>query len=87
MVEPEEWITTAEGLDNDHRTEQASLDTHKRTRVPQYSSIHIFQPFLTMTLRKLFPNYDLEVAKAGGRWVIKFPLSTGTVLIRLLQHS
>ena len=67
IVEPEEWVTTAEGLDNGHRTERSPLDSHKRARVPQYASLHGFQPFLTMAHRKLFPNYDLEVAKAGGR--------------------
>jgi hypothetical protein len=70
MIEPEEWVTTAEGLEDRHRDEQS---TQKRSRVPQYATFHGFQSMTTMALRKLFTTFEFEVCKAGARCVSCFP--------------
>ncbi|KAF8507736.1 hypothetical protein JB92DRAFT_3098220 [Gautieria morchelliformis] len=62
MVEPEEWVTTPEGL-VDH---PADSSAPKRARVSQFTSFHSFQTFLTLALRKLFPTFDHELAKVGS---------------------
>jgi hypothetical protein len=64
VIEPEESVMTAEGLD-DHG-EKVAIALQKRPRVPQYAAFHGFQFFLTLGLRKMFSNFDLELAKTGS---------------------
>ncbi|KAF8529996.1 hypothetical protein JB92DRAFT_2859327 [Gautieria morchelliformis] len=64
MVEPEESVTR---LDDDHHGEKSTLVVQKRSRVPQYTSFHTYQSFMTLAVRKLFPNFDQEVVKTGAR--------------------
>ncbi|KAF8492268.1 hypothetical protein JB92DRAFT_3147513 [Gautieria morchelliformis] len=64
MIEPEESVMTAEGLD-DHG-EKIAIAVHKRQRVPQYAVFHGFQFFMTIGLRKMFSNFDAELAKTGS---------------------
>ncbi|KAF8524139.1 hypothetical protein BU17DRAFT_43208 [Hysterangium stoloniferum] len=65
IVEAEDWLSTPEGLEDRHRDPNAQ----KRSRVPQYTSLHGFQPFATMALRKMFNYFDAEVRKSGARFV------------------
>ena len=65
MIEPEEWVTKTEGVADAH----SSPVLQKRSRVPQYNTFHGYQSFTTRVLRKLFRDFDSEVAKAGGRCV------------------
>jgi hypothetical protein len=67
MVEPEESVTANERLTDHHHDEKPSLVVQKRSRVPQYTSFHGYQSFMTLALRKLFPNFDHETAKTGAR--------------------
>ena len=72
MIEPEEWITKAEVRDK-----KSSPVFQKRSRVPQSTTFHGYQAFISLALRRLFQTYDLELAKAGARcasWF--FQLST-----------
>ncbi|KAF8497277.1 hypothetical protein JB92DRAFT_2987843 [Gautieria morchelliformis] len=66
MVEPEESVTRP---DDHHHDEKSSSVVQKRSRVPQYTSYHAYQAFMTLAVRKLFPNFDHEVVKAGARVV------------------
>ncbi|KIJ42124.1 hypothetical protein M422DRAFT_31490 [Sphaerobolus stellatus SS14] len=88
IVEPEEWVTTEEGLHDRHRQalDNYSLEAdHKRARVFQYTFMHGYQMFLPMALKKLFKNFEVEIRRAGGRLVphdfqvywsgIPFPMS------------
>ena len=65
MIEPEEWVTKTEVVAD----AQSSPVLHKRSRVPQYTTFHGYQSFTTRVLRKLFKDFDREVARAGGRCV------------------
>ncbi|KAI5116397.1 hypothetical protein M0805_005865 [Coniferiporia weirii] len=70
VVEPEAWTATEEGKGNTFSAEGAPIDSqreHVRTRVMQYTSVHVFQPLALYALRKLFPNADQEVRNADGR--------------------
>ncbi|KAF8492265.1 hypothetical protein JB92DRAFT_3003916 [Gautieria morchelliformis] len=66
MVEPEESVTRP---DDHHHDEKSSSVAQKRSRVPQYNSYHGYQAFMTLAVRKWFPNFDHEVVKAGARVV------------------
>ncbi|KAF8529794.1 hypothetical protein JB92DRAFT_2859630 [Gautieria morchelliformis] len=66
MVEPEESVTRP---DDHHHDEKSSSVVQQRSRVPQYTSYHGYQAFMTLAVRKLFPNFDHEVVKAGARVV------------------
>ncbi|KAF8492267.1 hypothetical protein JB92DRAFT_3003922 [Gautieria morchelliformis] len=66
MVEPEESVTRQ---DDHHHGEKSSSVVQKRSRVPQYTSFHAYQPFMTLAVRKWFPNFDHEVVKTGARVV------------------
>ncbi|KAF8577661.1 hypothetical protein K439DRAFT_1396445 [Ramaria rubella] len=69
IVEPEEWLATPEGYIDRHRERTSDgLPAQKRSRVPQYTANHTFQPFAVFALRKWFPKYDLEVKKTNGRF-------------------
>lgn len=60
IVEPEEWVTTEEGLQHDH--------SKKRTRVPQYAYMHGYQVFLGLALQSMFGDaFEEELRRAGGR--------------------
>jgi hypothetical protein len=52
VVDPEVW---EEGTGEPRK--------HKRARVPQYTSLHGYQPFSLLALRKLFPTFDQEVQR------------------------
>ena len=71
MIEPEEWVTKTEGVPDGH----SSSVLQKRSRVPQYNTFHAYQSFTTHVLRKLFSDFDSEVAKAGGWWVTNWVLT------------
>ncbi|KIM89717.1 hypothetical protein PILCRDRAFT_194199 [Piloderma croceum F 1598] len=66
IVDPEAWLVTEEGM-RDHHRQQGSdyMASRKRSRVPQYTSMHLYQPFSLMALRKLFPNFDRELEGCG----------------------
>jgi hypothetical protein len=67
IVDPEAWLATEDGLRDDHRQQgEDYLNSRKRSRVPQYTSLHVYQPFSLMALRKLFPNFNREVEAGGG---------------------
>jgi hypothetical protein len=61
IVDPEAWLVTEEGMRDRHRQQ----GSRKRSRVPQYTSLHLYQPFSLMALRKLFPNFDREFEGCG----------------------
>ncbi|KZW01413.1 hypothetical protein EXIGLDRAFT_718523 [Exidia glandulosa HHB12029] len=75
VVEPESWALSDEAADGvtriGTRTITSSAGTynsiaHKRSRVYQYTSIHVYQALLTMILRKLFGSGFDERAKGRG---------------------
>ncbi|THH06443.1 hypothetical protein EW145_g4086 [Phellinidium pouzarii] len=70
VVEPEPWLATEEGQSNTFDADGTPIESRReniRTRVMQYTSVHIFQPLALLALRKLFPNVDEEVKNADGR--------------------
>ncbi|KAF8577660.1 hypothetical protein K439DRAFT_535456 [Ramaria rubella] len=69
IVEPEAWLATAEGQVDRHRERtEENTPVQKRSRVYQYTSVHMYQAFATLALRKWFSEYDTEVLKMGGRF-------------------
>jgi hypothetical protein len=61
------WLVTEEGSQDLHRQEGDDyMASKKRSRVPQYTSQHIYHSFSLVALRKLFPNFDDEVVAQGG---------------------
>ncbi|KAF8577645.1 hypothetical protein K439DRAFT_1639514 [Ramaria rubella] len=69
IVEPEAWLATAEGQVDRHRERtEENLPVQKRLRVLQYTSLHVYQSFANLALRKWFSEYDIEVLKTGGRF-------------------
>ncbi|EJD44965.1 hypothetical protein AURDEDRAFT_151981 [Auricularia subglabra TFB-10046 SS5] len=73
VVEPEAWTFAPEArkpADFDTRPVQGSTATyntlnHKRSRVYQYTAVHLYQVLLLRFARKLFPGFD-AIAKRWG---------------------
>jgi hypothetical protein len=66
IIDPEAWLITEEGMRDRHRQQGSDyMASRKRSRVPQYTSLHLYQPFSLMALRKLFPNFDREFEGCG----------------------
>ncbi|KZV87020.1 hypothetical protein EXIGLDRAFT_724163 [Exidia glandulosa HHB12029] len=71
VVEPEAWalsdaaregpLTTGTRTVETERGVSYTTATHKRTRVYQYLGYHVYQAFLTLFLRALFPTFDKTV--------------------------
>ncbi|KAF8996684.1 hypothetical protein BDZ89DRAFT_1171481 [Hymenopellis radicata] len=55
IVEPEEWLSTAEGT-----TVNSWTQSQTRSRLIQYQSLHASMAFLYTGLKRLFPNLDQE---------------------------
>ncbi|KAJ4487208.1 hypothetical protein C8J55DRAFT_451707 [Lentinula edodes] len=60
IVEPEEWLTTEDGMRRFGWEQE-----HKRTRVMQYQSLHGGQALLYTGLRELFPDLDEQCRYSG----------------------
>ncbi|EJD37341.1 hypothetical protein AURDEDRAFT_116817, partial [Auricularia subglabra TFB-10046 SS5] len=71
VVEPEAWTFTEEACQpanfgtREVKSSTATYNTwnHKRSRVYQYSAVHVYQALLVRFARKLFPGFD-EFAKS-----------------------
>lgn len=77
IVDPEEWLSTADGMVDRHRElvdGQAIVTSlsppQKRSRVFQYTFMHGYQMFLPNALQRMFKNFESEVKSSGGRCVI-----------------
>ncbi|KAF9077377.1 hypothetical protein BDP27DRAFT_1312295 [Rhodocollybia butyracea] len=60
IVEPEEWLTSKDGMRRFGREQE-----HKRSRVVQYQSLHAFQALLYKGLEKLFPDLEEQCRYSG----------------------
>ncbi|KIJ37098.1 hypothetical protein M422DRAFT_50721 [Sphaerobolus stellatus SS14] len=67
IVEPEEWLTTKDGISPYSRDESGQLRKH--SKVFQYRFTHVYQGFVSRTLVKMFPNFRSEIEEFGGRLV------------------
>lgn len=67
IIEPEEWVTTEDGLRDRHRDNGSKLPVQKRSRVAQYVAVHAFHAFITLTLGRLFPDTEREFEREGAR--------------------
>lgn len=76
VVEPDAWTFTSEAREPARfgtRTVTSSTATystvdHKRSRIYQYSAIHVYQAILLRFARKAFPGFD-AIAKSWGMMV------------------
>ncbi|KIJ26507.1 hypothetical protein M422DRAFT_785226 [Sphaerobolus stellatus SS14] len=62
IVEAEEWLTTEQGLWDGIR-----CSPKKRYKVSQYTFMHCYQAFLGHALRYMFPDFQEELEKVGGK--------------------
>ena len=70
VVEAEEWVATADGLQDRHREKSANGKPQvKRSHVAQYTATHAFHAFLPLALQRMFPNVKEELERGGGRYV------------------
>ncbi|KAF9061789.1 hypothetical protein BDP27DRAFT_1428556 [Rhodocollybia butyracea] len=60
IVEPEEWLTSEDGMRRFGREQE-----HKRSRVMQYQSLHGCQALLYKGLEKLFPDLEEQCRYSG----------------------
>jgi hypothetical protein len=70
IIESEEWLATAEGLqDNRRRASDSGHPQPKRSHVAQYTATHAYHAFISFALKRLFPNVKEELERGGGRYV------------------
>ncbi|KAH7101465.1 hypothetical protein BKA62DRAFT_618789 [Auriculariales sp. MPI-PUGE-AT-0066] len=77
VVEPEAFTFTDEAVNgeplatrhvDDHTNGPYQTIAHKRTRVYQYLSVHLYQVILTRFLRAVFPTFDASAKQVGARF-------------------